>query len=172
MITAASQPLAEAARLAHIRFRTDVLQGLRSQPKMLPSKYFYDEAGSQLFEQITTLDEYYPTRTEFAIMERHRAEMAQLMGPRWLLIEYGSGSSTTTRLLLDVIRKPAGYVPIDLSESFLLSSAQALREQYPHLAVLPICGDFTEPQTLSLPAIDAVGRVVFFPGSTIGNWTP
>lgn len=172
MITTAFSHPAATNRLPRHQLKTDVLAGLRSDPKMLPSKYFYDEAGSQLFEQITTLDEYYPTRTELAVMQRHDLEMADLIGPRCLLIEYGSGSSTKTRLLLDQLREPAGYVPIDISEAFLRDSARALREQYPQLTVLPICADFTEPHTLSLPAIRAARRVVYFPGSTIGNLTP
>jgi dimethylhistidine N-methyltransferase len=163
---------AAASRLVRQQMRTDVLNGLRSRPKMLPCKYFYDEAGSQLFEQITTLEEYYPTRTELALMQQHDVEMADLMGPRCLLIEYGSGSSTKTRLLLDQLREPAGYVPVDISGAFLRSSAQALSEQYPDLAVLPICADFTEPAALPLPATEASRRIVYFPGSTIGNLTP
>jgi L-histidine Nalpha-methyltransferase len=172
MITTALQNPAAASRLDRYRFQTDVLSGLRSHPKTLPSKYFYDAAGSQLFEQITTLEEYYLTRTELAIMQRHNREMAKLLGPRCLLIEYGSGSSTKTRLLLDQLSEPAGYVPIDLSDDFLRASARALSEQYPDLAVLPICADFTQPQSLSLPMPEASRRVVYFPGSTIGNLTP
>jgi len=172
MITTAFQHHGADSRLARHRLRTDVLNGLRSHPKMLPSKYFYDEAGSQLFEQITTLEEYYPTRTELAVMEQHALEMADLLGPRCLLIEYGSGSSTKTRLLLDQLREPAGYVPIDISDVFLRSSAEALSEQYPDLAILPICADFTQPQALALPMTEASRRIVYFPGSTIGNLTP
>src|SRR5437016_511316 len=122
MITTAFQHPAATARLARQRFRIDVLNGLRSHPKMLPSKYLYDEAGSQWFEQITTLEEYYPTRIELALMEQHALEMADRIGPRCLLIEYGSGSSTKTRLLLDQLREPAGYVPIDISDAYLRRS--------------------------------------------------
>ena len=154
------------------QFRADVLRGLRAPEKELPCKYFYDEAGSALFEQITELDEYYPTRTELAIMERHAAEMAGLLGPRCLLIEYGSGSSVKTRLLLDHLRDPAGYVPIDVSGEHLRRSARALGDEYPEIEVLPLCADFTRP--LGLPACrkPAARRVVYFPGSTIGNFTP
>jgi len=173
MITTAFPNLAMSfSRQARQRLRTDVQSGLRSRPKTLPSKYFYDEAGSDLFEQITTLKEYYLTRTELAIMEQHSLEMADLMGPRCLFIEYGSGSSTKTRLLLDQLRQPAGYVPIDISDVYLFCSAQALRQRYPNLAVLPICADFTRPQTLSLPTMEDSRRIVYFPGSTIGNLTP
>src|SRR5579872_3824452 len=123
-------------------FRADVLRGLGAPAKELPCKYFYDEAGSALFERITELEEYYPTRTELAIMRRHVADMAGLLGPRCLLIEYGSGSSTKTRLLLDRLLDPAGYVPIDLSGEYLLRSARAIADDYPGLEVLPLCADF------------------------------
>src|ERR1700756_1091445 len=119
------------------QFRGDVLRGLFNPEKKLPCKYFYDEAGSALFEQITGLEEYYPTRTELGIMERHAAEMAGLLGPRCLLIEYGSGSSLKTRHLLDRLRDPAGYVPIDVSGEHLRRSARALGEEYPEVEVLP-----------------------------------
>jgi dimethylhistidine N-methyltransferase len=154
------------------RFRADVLRGLRAPKKELPCKYFYDEVGSDLFEQITELEEYYPTRTELAIMERHAAEMAGWLGPRCLLIEYGSGSSLKTRRLLDRLRDPAGYVPVDVSGEHLRRSAGALGEDYPDIEMLPMCADFTRP--LSLPACRkaAARRVVYFPGSTIGNFTP
>jgi dimethylhistidine N-methyltransferase len=154
------------------QFRADVLRGLRAPQKALPCKYFYDEAGSALFEQITELEEYYPTRTELGIMERHAAEMAGLLGSRCLLIEYGSGSSLKTRHLLDRLRDPAGYVPIDVSGEHLRRSAHELDEEYPDLEVLPLCADFTRP--LGLPACRKAAdrRVVYFPGSTLGNFTP
>ncbi len=163
---------ANACNDAARQFRADVLRGLRAAKKHLPCKYFYDEAGSALFEQITELEEYYPTRTELGIMQRHAAEMAGLLGPRPLLIEYGSGSSVKTRLLLDHVRDPAGYVPIDVSGEHLRRSAHALGEQYPDVEVLPLCADFTRP--LDLPACrkPAARRVVYFPGSTLGNFSP
>src|SRR5262249_54926887 len=120
-------------------FRHEVLRGLRASRKRLPCKYFYDEAGSALFERITALDEYYLTRTEVAIMEEHIGAMAKLMGRRCLVIEYGSGSSTKTRLLLDHLQEPAGYVPIDVSADFLRASASALAHDYPRIAVKPVC---------------------------------
>src|SRR5271168_4820940 len=128
---------------AAAQFRADVLRGLFTPEKKLPCKYFYDEVGSALFEQITELEEYYPTRTELGIMGRHAAEMAQLLGPRCLLIEYGSGSSLKTRRLLDRLRDPAGYVPMDVSGEHLRRSARALGEAYPDVEVLPLCADFT-----------------------------
>jgi L-histidine N-alpha-methyltransferase len=154
------------------QFRADVLRGLRCRPRCLPCKYFYDEAGSALFERITTLPEYYLTRTELAIMQRHAAEMARWLGRRCLLIEYGSGSSTKTRLLLDRMDDAAGYVPIDVAGEHLERSAQALADCYPHIPVHPVHADFTG--SLTLPPTDrpAARRVVYFPGSTIGNCTP
>jgi dimethylhistidine N-methyltransferase len=154
------------------QFRADVLHGLRSPAKSLPCKYFYDETGSELFEWITALPEYYPTRTELAIMRRHAAEMADLLGPRCLLIEYGSGSSTKTRLLLDRLRDPAGYVPIDVSGEHLRRAARKLGEDYPEVEILPLCADFTRPLEPPVPARSPKRRVVYFPGSTIGNFTP
>ncbi len=165
-------PLADVFKAATSQFRADVLRGLRAPKKELPCKYFYDEIGSALFEQITELEEYYPTRTELGIMTRHAAEMAGLLGPRCLLIEYGSGSSLKTRHLLDRLRDPAGYVPIDVSGEHLRRSARALEEEYPDIEMLPLCGDFTRP--LDLPACrkPAARRVVYFPGSTLGNFSP
>jgi L-histidine Nalpha-methyltransferase len=154
------------------QFRAEVLRGLSAPAKMLPCKYFYDEEGSRLFEQITKLDEYYPTRTEMAIMDRHVEEMADLLGRRCLLIEYGSGSSFKTRQLLNHAYDLAGYVPIDVSGEFLRSSAEALTDEYPWIEVLPVCADFTEAVELPVPRKLAARRVVYFPGSTIGNFTP
>jgi L-histidine Nalpha-methyltransferase len=154
------------------RFRSDVLRGLRGPVKTLPCKYFYDAAGSDLFEQITELEEYYLTRTELAIMRQHAAEMAVFMGADCLLIEYGSGSSVKTRLLLDHLLEPAAYMPIDVSCDHLHRSAQALAVDYPALEILPMCADFTQPLCLPLPQRQVARRVVYFPGSTIGNFTP
>src|SRR5215469_14374540 len=124
-------------------FRDEVLQGLQDARKELPSKYFYDDIGSQLFEQICELDEYYLTRTELAIMQAHTQEMAELLGPQCLLIEYGSGSSTKVCMLLDALQEPAGYVPIDIAKEQLLRSVEALARSYPELEVLPVCADYT-----------------------------
>jgi dimethylhistidine N-methyltransferase len=154
------------------RFLADVLRGLRSPAKELSCKYFYDEAGSELFERITQLDEYYPTRTEQVIMDRHAAQMAALCGANCLLIEYGSGSSTKTRRLLDHLVGPAAYVPIDVSGEFLDRSAHSIASEYPEIDVLPVCADFTLPLELPVPSKRAARRVVYFPGSTLGNFTP
>ena len=121
--TIQQSPPTNAFNAATWQFRADVLRGLGAPQKELPCKYFYDEIGSDLFERITEVEEYYPTRTELDIMERHAAEMAGLLGPDCLLIEYGSGSSVKTRLLLNHLRDPAGYVPIDVSGEHLRRSA-------------------------------------------------
>lgn len=153
-------------------FRADVVAGLGKERKELPCKYLYDEHGAQLFERICELEEYYPTRTELAIMEAHAPEMAASLGPGCLLVEYGSGSSRKTRLLLDHLEEPAAYVPVDISREHLRSSAAALAGQYPALEVLPVCADFTEAFELPEPASEPLRRVVYFPGSTIGNFDP
>lgn len=148
-------------------FRNDVLRGLSQRQKSLPSQYFYDEAGSILFEQITELDEYYPTRTEIRILRDHVGEIVDAIGSDTLLVEYGAGASTKTRILLDALSRPAGYVPIDVSEAFLLHTADGLRQDYPNLPVYPIVGDFMV--RLGLPQMAHGQPVGFFPGSTIGN---
>jgi L-histidine Nalpha-methyltransferase len=164
-------PPADLSKAAVSQFRADVLRGLKAPKKELSCKYFYDDIGSALFEQITELEEYYPTRTELGIMTRHAAEMAGLLGPRCLLIEYGSGSSLKTRYLLDRLRDPAGYVPIDVSGEHLGCSARALEEEYPDIDVMPLCADFTRPLDLPTCRKPAARRVVYFPGSTLGNFT-
>ena len=155
-----------------LRFREEVWAGLALPLKSLPCKYFYDARGSALFEAICELDEYYPTRTELAIMEHHAGAMADALGAHCLLVEYGSGSSRKTRLLLDRLRDPAGYVPIDISRAALSDSARALAGAYPHLEVLPVCADYTAAFELPRPRRPAARRGVYFPGSTIGNFTP
>jgi dimethylhistidine N-methyltransferase len=151
-------------------FRDEVLQGLQDARKELPSKYFYDEVGSQLFEQICELDEYYLTRTELGIMQAHMHEIVSLLGPNCLLIEYGSGSSTKVCMLLDALQEPAGYVPIDIAKDQLLRSAASLVRAYPELEVLPVCADYTSDFELPSPAKPVRRRVAYFPGSTIGNF--
>jgi dimethylhistidine N-methyltransferase len=154
------------------RFRADVLHGLRQFPKTLPCKYFYDQRGSQLFDQICDLEEYYPTRTELKILEDHVPEMAACLDRNCLIVEFGSGSSTKTRLLLDHVRQPAGYVPIDISREHLLTSAEALRKRYRGLEVLPLAQDFTANIVLPETRRRVDQRVVYFPGSTISNFGP
>lgn len=150
----------------------EVLRGLRSPQKELPCKLFYDARGSQLFDQITALDEYYPTRAEQRIMRAAGEEMADAVGPDCLLIEYGSGSSQKTRILLDHLQAPAGYVPIDISREQLRESAAALAGSYPELQIVPVCADYTTNLRLPAQMPAARRRVAYYPGSTIGNFVP
>lgn len=152
-------------------FRSQVLHGLRQTRKQLPCKFFYDQRGSLLFDRICELDEYYLTRTELEILRRSAGEMATAVGPDCLLVEYGSGSSLKTGLLLDRLHNPAGYVPLDISREHLLEAAGRIAERYPALCVLPVCADYTRP--FAVPHFDGAARtVVYFPGSTIGNFEP
>ena len=148
----------------------EIVAGLRRAKKMISPKYFYDERGSQLFDQITTLPEYYPTETELGIMRDNIAEICALIGPQASLIEYGSGSSLKTRVLLDHLHERAVYVPVDISEDHLLSSAKDIRDEYPGLEVLPVVADFTKRFELPNPAVMPLRNIVYFPGSTIGNF--
>ncbi len=148
----------------------EVLQGLGRSPKQLPPKLFYDETGSQLFEQITQLPEYYLTRTEVGIMKQHAGEMVELAGKDVSLIEFGSGSSLKTRILLDHLQRPAAYVPVDISRDHLMEAAAALAHEFPDVEVLPVHADFTQTFKLPDPAIAPRRNLVYFPGSTIGNF--
>jgi L-histidine N-alpha-methyltransferase len=161
------------ARDAHgvdTAFREDVLAGLNQRQKAVPARWFYDEAGSRLFEAITELPEYYPTRAETEILERHGADFAAVIGPGHAVVEFGSGSSAKTPLLLRAI-SPAAYVPIDISGDFLRQAAAALAADFPGLPVIPVEADFTKPVALP-PQIAALPKLGFFPGSTIGNLVP
>lgn len=153
-------------------FLTDVLGGLRRRQKQLPCKYFYDRRGSQLFDAICELDEYYPTRTELAIMEQHAGEVAEQVGPGVALVEYGSGSSVKTRLLLDALQQPIAYVPVDISHKHLHAAADRIAGAYPDIDVLPVCADFTRPFALPAFPREPTHAAVYFPGSTIGNFEP
>lgn len=158
---------AEAAERVDPAFRRDVLAGLSQPTKAIPARWFYDLRGSELFERITDLPEYYPTRTEIALLRRHAVDIAARVGRGRAVVEFGSGSSTKTPLLLAAI-DPAAYVPIDISGDFLRASALQLGQTFPDLPIAPLEGDFTH--TLSLPrAADLGPRLGFFPGSTIGN---
>jgi L-histidine Nalpha-methyltransferase len=150
----------------------DVLRGLRETPKRLSPTWFYDERGSQLFDAICALPEYYITRTETGILRTHSAEIAACIGDNALLVEFGSGASTKTRLLLDQLPDLAAYVPVDISRTHLLAAAQRIAASYPGLEVLPACADFTKAFTLPKPIRTPSRVVVFFPGSTIGNFDP
>lgn len=150
-----------------VAFRADVHAGLSQTPKAIPARWFYDTTGSALFEDITALPEYYPTRSETDLLTRHAADIADAIGPRRAVVELGSGSSTKTRLLLAAI-DPAAYVPVDISGDFLRGSAEALAARFPGLPVYPVEADFT--QKVALPReICALPKLGFFPGSTIGN---
>ena len=159
-----------AVRRATDQFLADVQTGLSRPQKRLPSKYFYDAPGSRLFDRITELPEYYPTRTELAIMTAHAAAMADRCGPRGLLIELGAGSLVKVRLLLDRLDRPAGYIPVDVSGEHLRAAAAELSGDYPGLDVFPVVADFT--RQFELPPVPAARRVAYFPGSTIGNFDP
>lgn len=151
----------------------EVLEGLRLPQKALPPKFFYDARGSELFEQITRLEAYYPTRTEKSIMQAHGAEIGRLIGPDAVVVEFGAGNLEKIRLLLDVLERPKGFVPIDISGEHLGEAAEALSAEYPALRIEPVAGDYTRP--LALPGwamAKGVHRVGFFPGSTIGNFHP
>lgn len=149
----------------------ELIEGLKQPEMMISPKYFYDERGSQLFEEITRLPEYYPTETELGIMRDSVAEIAELVGKQASLIEFGSGSSLKTRVLLEHLDELAAYVPVDISEDHLLESARQIREEFPGLDVLPVVADFTQPFQLPTPKVMPVRNIIYFPGSTIGNFT-
>lgn len=152
-----------------LAFRQDVLTGLAEPQKAIPSRWFYDLRGSRLFEQITTLPEYYPTRSEIGILEKHGPEMGALAGPGRVVVEFGSGSARKTPLLLSQVA-PTAYVPIEISGETLRESCHALSARFPGLPVIPVEANFME--TVALPEIFAAARRLgFFPGSTIGNLT-
>jgi dimethylhistidine N-methyltransferase len=155
---------------ARQRAVAEIVEGLSQPEKMISPKYFYDERGSQLFEEITTLPEYYPTETELGIMRDNVGEMADLIGPQASLIEFGSGSSLKTRILLAHLHEQAVYVPVDISEDLLLQSASELRADFPQLDIIPVVADFTHAFDLPNPAIAPRRNVIYFPGSTIGNF--
>jgi dimethylhistidine N-methyltransferase len=155
---------------AHDQRVAEILEGLGEPQKRIAPKYFYDERGSRLFDAICELPEYYLTRTETAILVAHAEEIAGAIGSDALLIEYGSGSSLKTRLLLDRMPRLAAYVPVDISRSYLAACAQSLANDYPHLRVLPVCADFTRPFVLPADVREQRRRVAFFPGSTLGNF--
>lgn len=151
-------------------FREGVLAGLSQRQKAIPARWFYDETGSELFEAITELPEYYPTRAETEILQHNGADFADAIGPGRAVVEFGSGSSTKTPLLLRAI-SPAAYVPIDISGDFLRQAAAGLAGDFPGLPVFPVEADFTKPVELP-PQVAALPKLGFFPGSTIGNLVP
>ena len=153
-------------------FLLEVLAGFSTPQKTLPCKFLYDERGSDLFEQICDLEEYYPTRTEIGILREHMSTIAEALGPRCLVVEYGSGSGRKTQILLEHLIDPVGYVPIDISRDALEASAAMLRARFPTLEVLPVCADYHRDFEIPEASRVAERRCVFFPGSTIGNFDP
>jgi dimethylhistidine N-methyltransferase len=152
-------------------FAHDVLIGLAARPKRLSPKYFYDQAGARLFEQITALPEYYPTRCELAILREHAAAITRHVPQGAALVEFGSGSTRKARILLAAAKTIAAYVPVDISSEMLQEEARELRRDFPQLKVLPVEADFTQPFRLPA-ALAGMSRAGFFPGSTIGNFEP
>ena len=148
----------------------EILGGLSLPQKQISPKYFYDATGSRLFDEICEQPEYYPTRTELDIMERYIDEIADLTGPHASVIEFGSGSSLKTRLLLNYLPELAAYVPVDISRETLTTAAESIAVDYPKIEVLPVCADFTQRFNLPVPRITPERNLVFFPGSTIGNF--
>ncbi len=154
------------------RFLAEVLIGLRKLQKELPSKYFYDERGSKLFERICELKEYYITRIEASIMQAHIEEIVELIGPQVLVIEHGCGNCEKVRFLMDHLHDPVAFIPIDISKEQLLQVSRELDSIYPQLQVLPVCADYTGNFELPIPKRESKRTVVYFPGSTISNFDP
>ncbi|MFK8052656.1 MAG: L-histidine N(alpha)-methyltransferase [Woeseiaceae bacterium] len=149
-----------------------LLDGLRAPQKSLSPKYFYDEHGSRLFESITEQPEYYPTRTELGILREHIDDIGAMLGESVSLIEFGAGASVKVRVLLDALPQIHVFVPVDISGDHLFDAATELRRDYPDIEILPVAADFTQPFELPNPERIPKRNVVFFPGSTIGNFPP
>jgi dimethylhistidine N-methyltransferase len=152
--------------------RDDVLRGLAKNPKMLPSQYLYDERGARLFERICETEEYYLTRTEISILRENMDAIVERIGPGALVVEPGSGSGVKTQMLLENLEDPAGYVPIDVAKGQLTEFATEMERRFPDLDVMPVCADFTNGYEVPLGENAVQKRVAYFPGSTIGNFTP
>ncbi len=154
------------------KFRADVVAALSEQPRRLPTEYLYDKKGSEIFDAICELPEYYLTRTEAAIIDTYHEEIAAAIGPRPVVIEPGAGSVVKIRQLLKLLEEPVAFIPIDISGEHLAQEAESLAAEFPDLEILPVAADFTA--TLDLPdsATPAQRRLMFFPGSTIGNFSP
>lgn len=166
-----TQP-APAGQAAISDLLADVTTGLSSDPRELACKYFYDERGAALFQKICEQPEYYITRTEIDILDRHRAEIASQLGPNIELIGLGTGAGTKTRILIEALNKPAVYVPVDISEKQLRKSTALFQKIFPHLEILPVCADYLQPVVIPSSRHKAARNVVYFPGSTIGNFEP
>jgi dimethylhistidine N-methyltransferase len=168
---ASAAPQIATITAAQSDFARDVIAGLKAPRKHIAPKYFYDETGCELFERITQLPEYYPTRTELQILATHAPDIGALVAPGAALIEFGTGKSTKARILLEAIANFATYVPVDIAEDFLRREAAEVQRDFPNLKVLPVVADFTTQFTLP-EDVRAQPQVGFFPGSTIGNFEP
>ncbi|MDQ2867629.1 MAG: L-histidine N(alpha)-methyltransferase [Verrucomicrobiota bacterium] len=153
-------------------FRQQIVAGLRHSPRTLPSKFFYDEIGSAIFNRICELPEYYVTRTEMRILRDHGAAMAKGLGARAELIGLGTGAGTKTRILIEHLESPTAYLPVDISKEQLTQSAAAFHRDFPELEIIPVCADYLQPFALPTPKHHAARKTVYFPGSTIGNLEP
>lgn len=169
-MTAPDNPIGRLPDSPSGEFMVDVHSGLSRPSRRIPSKYFYDARGSQLFEEICEQPEYYLTRTELKVLQDNAAAIADAIGPRAVLVEYGSGAGIKTRILLDAMHDPVGYVPVEISTAALSASIESLAEEFPEVDMLPVAADFTQPVELPSPEQDARRTVIFFPGSTIGNF--
>lgn len=167
-----SETLAATSRSQRATLLADSLTGLVAPQKTLPCKWLYDEEGARLFEAITRLPEYYPTRTEMQILRDHAPAMAQAVEPGAVVVEFGSGSAEKVGLLLDALRVPAAYVPVDIAPEWLAGAADRVATAHPRLRVLPVIADFTRPFALPSGIPADAPRLGFFPGSTIGNFEP
>ncbi|MGB8855434.1 MAG: L-histidine N(alpha)-methyltransferase [Burkholderiales bacterium] len=156
----------------NVLFAQDALHGLAQPQKTLPCKWFYDQRGSELFEQITRTPEYYPTRIETSLLHELTDELPVLCGKVESIVELGSGSSNKTRILFQKLPSIVRYVPIDISEEFILQSVAGLRQDFPHIGITPVAGDFTQPQQITNLPTQKNEILAFFPGSTIGNFSP
>jgi len=162
----------ETIEVSHAQILSEIIEGLSKKQKSLPSKLFYDERGSQLFDEICELEEYYPTRTEIKIMSDNIEDIASHIGEECILVELGSGSSIKIRLLIEHLKSITAYVPVDISSEHLIKAAGCLKSDYPNLVVHPLAADYTKD--FSLPEISEPYKTIdaFYPGSTIGNFTP
>ncbi len=172
MIHRASSAALFDAAPAKLSFLEETIAGLSQSHRTLPCKFFYDEHGAQLFQKICELPEYYITRTELKILRLHGAEIASLLGSRIELIGLGTGAGTKTRILLEELHEPAVYVPIDISEEQLKKSTARFQKNFSQLEILPICADYLDHFELPLPRRPSSRSVIYFPGSTIGNFEP
>jgi len=157
---------------AKSEFLSEAIAGLSSTPRTLPCKYFYDARGAALFQKISELPEYYLTRAELQILDRYCGDIARALGPNIELIGLGTGAGTKTRILLEKLEAPAAYIPVDISKKQLERSTASFRKILPTLEILPVCADYLEPIRLPSPARQALRKIVYFPGSTIGNFEP